>query len=100
MFWIPNLAGLVMKAVYLPWPHMHQPMIISENSKIVGNLEKTSRFGFRLQLFRKTVQVVPTVLLSRKGEEGKRLGEIPGKGLTEEELSNFIADKSYLSKDG
>jgi len=38
-----------MKAVYLPWLHMHQPMIISENSKIVGNLEKMSRFGFGIK---------------------------------------------------
>jgi hypothetical protein len=29
-----------MKAVYLPWLHMHQPMVFSEDNEIIGNLEK------------------------------------------------------------
>lgn len=29
-----------MKAVYLPWLHMHQPMVFAEDNKIIGNLEK------------------------------------------------------------
>jgi hypothetical protein len=29
-----------MKAVYLPWLHMHQPMVFSENNNTVSNLEK------------------------------------------------------------
>ena len=29
-----------MKAVYLPWLHMHQPMVFSENDELIGNLEK------------------------------------------------------------
>jgi hypothetical protein len=38
--WILNIAGLNMKAVYLPWLHMHQPMVFSENDELIGNLEK------------------------------------------------------------
>lgn len=34
---------LIMKAVYLPWLHMHQPMIWTEDNKLVGNLEKMLR---------------------------------------------------------
>jgi hypothetical protein len=29
-----------MEAVYLPWLHMHQPMVFSEDNEIEGNLEK------------------------------------------------------------
>jgi hypothetical protein len=29
-----------MKAVYLPWLHMHQPMVFTWDNEIVGNLEK------------------------------------------------------------
>jgi hypothetical protein len=32
-----------MKAVYLPWLHMHQPMVFAEDNEIVGNLEKMFR---------------------------------------------------------
>jgi len=32
-----------MKAVYLPWLHMHQPMVFAENNEIIGNLEKMFR---------------------------------------------------------
>lgn len=28
-----------MKAIYLPWLHMHQPLIFNENDKIISNLE-------------------------------------------------------------
>jgi hypothetical protein len=30
---------LSMKAVYLPWLHMHQPMVFDGNDEIIGNLE-------------------------------------------------------------
>ena len=33
-------SGLNMKAVYLPWLHMHQPMVFTSDNEIVGNLEK------------------------------------------------------------
>lgn len=29
-----------MKAVYLPWLHMHQPMVFTEDNQIIGNLER------------------------------------------------------------
>jgi len=29
-----------MKAVYLPWLHMHQPMVFTDNNRIIGNLER------------------------------------------------------------
>lgn len=29
-----------MKAVYLPWLHMHQPMVFDKNNRIIGNLER------------------------------------------------------------
>lgn len=38
-----SLLVLIMKAVYLPWLHMHQPMIWTEDNQLVGNLEKMLR---------------------------------------------------------
>jgi hypothetical protein len=29
-----------MKAAYLPWLHMHQPMVFTEDNQLIGNLEK------------------------------------------------------------
>ena len=29
-----------MKAVYLPWLHMHQPMVFTDDNRIIGNLER------------------------------------------------------------
>jgi hypothetical protein len=29
-----------MKAVYIPWLHMHQPMVFAKNNEIMGNLER------------------------------------------------------------
>jgi len=40
IYWILNIADLNMKAVYLPWLHMHQPMVFGENDELISNLEK------------------------------------------------------------
>jgi len=42
-YFVPVIAHPTMKAVYLPWLHMHQPMVWTEDNELIGNLEKMLR---------------------------------------------------------